>query len=242
LGLAPVLPGGGSPTDPQKLVAWLGLPGDALGGMGMQATGTSFFGRPYYFGPEFDQLLGVPIQVWSTKSITGRWTSRDALPLSADLVEVADQMLAGHIDSGLDVDLGQCHLLYDRWVYTIPKIQQGARIELRSLAEPQLIKTWLGGDAEILVEHDVTAILRRMMFYDAAGGSLASESLNLYQQFCDLSGQLTAGRAILVTHQPRAEGSQLLRDGEPLTSPDDRRWLVYRFVLPVDRDGEAASP
>ncbi|MEX0936744.1 MAG: hypothetical protein WDZ59_02710 [Pirellulales bacterium] len=242
LGLAPVLPGGGSPTDPQKLVAWLGLPGDALGGMGMQATGTPFFDRPYYFGPEFDQLLGVPIQVWSTKSITGRWTSRDSVPLSADLSEIADQMLAGQIENGLGMDLGQCQLLYDRWVYTIANIPQGARIELRSLAEPQLIKTWLGANESAVAGQDVTSILRRMMFYDAAGGSLASESLNLYQQFCDLSGQLTAGRAILVTHQPHTDGSQLLRDGEPLTSPDDRRWLVYRFVLPVARDGETTSP
>ena len=44
---------------------------------------------------------------------------------------------------------------------------------------------------------------------------------NRYQRFCDFSGLLDAGRAILVT-RGTPPGSQLLRDDQPLASSHDR--------------------
>jgi len=86
---------------------------------------------------------------------------------------------------------------------------------------------------------DVSYILRAMMFFEAAGGRQYTGLDNDYQRFVDLSNLLKTNRAILVAHAPAEAvalaGSALLRDGQPVSGPQDGHVVIYRFVFPVER-------
>ena len=86
---------------------------------------------------------------------------------------------------------------------------------------------------------DIPYVLRAMMFYEASGGRRYTGMANAYQGFVDLSTLLKADRAILVAQGPAAgrehQGAQLLRDGQPLMSSQDRHVTIYRFVFPVKK-------
>ena len=248
LSLAPKLPGGLAPEAPQVLISWLGLPGTALGGMRPAAANPPLFSRPYAFSGKLDALQNVPIQVWSTKSITARWMASDQAgadnPLTGTLREEVDRMLSGEIVNHLGVDLIGCRLFYDRWIYTFPSLKDGGRQAIDRSLEPKTVKTWLTNRGYNQTSQDVPTILEFMMFGEAGGGVQYIRLLNRYQSYCDLSNHLKIGRAILVARanidpkkrDPITHGSQLLRDRKPMVGPDDRRWVFYRFVFPVQRD------
>lgn len=233
LALRPQLPGGLPQRDPHVLLSWLGVPGEALGGMQAGTTGSTLFARPYRFAPQLDRLHGVPIQIWSTKSFVARWTTHTTAPLQSQLAVAADRTLTGYLTNTFDYDLGQCHLLYDRWVYRIASLPRGKKQIIGEGLQPRYTKTWLQGDGAYRPSaRNVPRILNMMMFYAAAGGSEYVRLLNRYQSFCDLSGLLDSGRAILVA-RGAPPGSVLLRDDQPLASSHDQQWVFYRFVLPV---------
>ncbi len=95
-------PGGEESEDAQVLLSWLGLPGAALGGMDPRTTNPPLTDRPYDFSPDLSQLDNVPIHVWSTKSLTARWTMPDPGLLTADVVQGEDDSLEGELISHLD--------------------------------------------------------------------------------------------------------------------------------------------
>src|SRR5204863_9521945 len=75
----------------RTVVSWLGLPGEALGGMERGGTPGLFQGS-YRFTPQSDAqketprpmtMEGVPIQVWSSKSFTARWSKPADSPAPA---------------------------------------------------------------------------------------------------------------------------------------------------------------
>jgi hypothetical protein len=210
----------------------------------MNSGGASNLGGGYEFSKDLDVLRGVPIQIWSTKSITARWYARAQLPVSAELREVADNMLAGTIASDLSFDVSEARLFYDRWVYVIPKFSSGQTLSLDDSSKALLGRTHLTGQqtfnsSDVTTQYDaheinVARVAEMMMFHSLAGGYDYTNLAHRYQQFCDLSGHLAAGRAVLlVPHAP--ESAELLDDGQPFAGDQDRRWTYYRFVFPVDR-------
>ncbi|MHB9046238.1 MAG: hypothetical protein ACYC35_09880 [Pirellulales bacterium] len=255
LSLQPKLPGGENPENPGVLISWMGLPGQGLGGMNAQGNNPGLWTRAYAFSPELNAMLGVPIQVWSTKSVTARWNSKvGTAPWRAALTAGDEQVLEGTLASALDFPLDDCLVVFDRWAYALGSVQPGQSVDLASLTNERLeLRTRLSGpgvsggaqpnsyvvgaryDAQGL---DMMPILNRMMFFDAAGGRDATGLVNAYQHFVDLSGHLKTGRAILVG-RGRRPGAELLRDGEPMGGNGlDRQWTVYRFVLPVNKRSE----
>ncbi len=62
-------------ADSTELVAWLGQPGYGLGGMQNSSGQTGMFDRGYAFNTALDKMLGLPVQLWSTKTITARWSA-----------------------------------------------------------------------------------------------------------------------------------------------------------------------
>jgi len=238
LSLAPRLVDGRAPDNPKVLLSWLGMPGAALGGM--LSTNPPLFSRPYSFSAALDTLENVPIQVWSTKSVTARWTASDKTNLTGNLREDLDEMLAGEIVNRLGVDLVECRLFYDRWLYTFSSLKDGGRQALGNSLAPKTIKTWMGDHSFNRSSRDVSDILTFMMFGRAARSAQGERLENLYQSFADLSDHIQLGRAVLLARVAQgdtpAHGSQLLRDGQPMAGPQDRRWVFYRFVFPVQRD------
>jgi hypothetical protein len=263
LALRPQLPGGETPERATVHFSWLGLPGSALGGMGSRTTNPPVFNRPYDFAPELDAVLNVPIKVWSTKSLTARWSSETSLDLDADLIQGTEDELLGSITNTLDIPLQDCLLAFGRHGYTLGTLAPGQTFDLEPGTTRSELETFLTGrrleqDAKRkgytqtftpydLLSYDVPAILRQMMFFEAAGGRRYAGVDNEYQRFVDLSDLLADGRAILVCYSrkpgqettDKSAGALLLRDGVPLENqaPDparpDQHWTCYRFVFPV---------
>ena len=82
---------------------------------------------------------------------------------------------------------------------------------------------------------DVARLSKLMMFYDAVGGPAYATALNRYQGFVDLSRLLAGDQAILLVRVADDAGSGWSRGDSPLASDKDRRWVYYRYVIPVER-------
>jgi hypothetical protein len=258
LGLRPILPDGKTAEDARVLFSWLGLPGEGFGGMNSRTAGSSMWRRSYAFSPELDAMEDVPIQVWSTKSVTSRWSASWKDCLKADLVRQED-VPKGRITNSLDFPLEDCLLVYDRWAYQLGTLRPGDSREIDSFVERAELKTLLTGRRIVLGENDdklrqqptlydaasrdIPYIVRAMMFYNAAGGLRYTRLSNQYQPFVDFSGLLGPNCAILVARSPGAAnpGAELLRDGEPLGGEQSRHVTMFRFVLPVRKQGAGAG-
>jgi hypothetical protein len=233
----------------RRLFAWLGSPGFTWAGAQSNDAGPGWFRRPYIFGPRLDELAGVPIDVWSTKSFVGRWQSRAGGLLDSELSVSSDGDLGGQLTSRLPFKLENCLLAYGRWAYSLGSLPPGA------LRVPQAAKrdlqTVLRGFHTVKGQMnegigwrpvpynsgglDVDNILQQMMFYRAADARGYTNLTNRYQDFVDLSHELALGRAVLVGRAAAEHpAAQLLEAGEPLAG-DQRRWVFYRFVMPVKR-------
>jgi len=244
--------GRSAPADVSMLTSWLGLPGEALGGMDSKTTDSIAWDRPYRFSPGLDGLQGVPIQIRSTKSLTTRWTTRtDRLP-RADLRD-EDRLPVGSITNTLDVSLNECLLAYGNWAYELGAIAPGQTVEVGPMLRRRELRSMLTGrrmyfeSADKIHEEvtpydqgsiDLAYVLRAMMFFQMSGGSRYTGLMNRYQEFVDLSDLLRTDRAILVAEAVSAQGqprygARLLRDGEPLDDPGNRHKAVIRFLLPV---------
>lgn len=256
LAFQPRLPAGRSGAENTALTAWLGLPGNALGGMNPTAAEPDIWREPYDFATERDALRGVPIQVWSTKSLTARWTARIDAGVEARLTE-EDSLPEGTITNSLAFPLSECLLAYGTRVYELGTIEPGRSITVGPrLNKPRELKSLLTG-RQILFNPekedyrpqatpydraslDVEYILRTMTFFEEAGGRRYTGLSNRYQRFVDLSHLLKTGRAVLVgraeadeSNAPR-HGATLLCNGRPIPQGQLRHTTIYRFVFPVE--------
>jgi len=222
------------------VVSWMGLPGVSLGGMGGSVRASSYFTRPYVFARGLDALFRVPVQIWSTKSFSTRWSATINTTLVADLREVEDTMLSGTLRNPWPFDLPRSHLLYGRWVYRLPPLEAGQVQEVNETLHPRFAKTWLRDQPlsrafDVPGAEDVPQILSMMMFHKLAGGRQYTGLANQYHGECDLSDHLDNGRAVLVAWMPEWH-SRLHLDGRSVEAEDDRYWSVFRFLIPVGRD------
>ena len=244
------LPDGKEEVNAQSWLAWLGLQGSALGGMNPRGANPSPWPEHYSFAPDLSAMLGVPIQVWSTKSFTGRWRASGAAFPQAELSE-EEQSLLGSITNTLGFPLNNCVLAHDRWAYEIGSLAPGETAILDLNVKRSELKTLLTGKKMIFGEKfsqeitpydqsstEAAYILRIMMFYNAIDGKSYTNMDNGYQTSVDLSDLLKTGRAILVAEGPnqsqeKFHGAALLCDGKSMTGPMDKHLTLYRFVFPV---------
>ncbi len=103
-------------TDARSLMAWLGLPGSGLGGMDPRAAGPLLWTEGFRYGDDLDALLGVPIQIWSSKSLTARWEVPVATCPAADLTATG-RLPSGTITNTLGIPLRKFLLPYDQSAY-----------------------------------------------------------------------------------------------------------------------------
>lgn len=248
LTLQPRLPGGSPADDAERIVSWLGLPGHALGGMQASGSQTTLLDRGYLFGERLESLRGLPVQVWSTKTINARWIATAKPAIDIELTEAGDELLTGRVTNNLGMELTDCLLLHGRWAYHIARLGDGATVVVDDNLEPRTVKTMLtraaagdeavtrlADDGTVHFERfgtDVARIAKVMMFYDAIGGIQYTSAWNRYQQFVDMSHTLKTGRAILLARSSSA-GSGWFDADRPLQSDKDNIWLYYRFVIRV---------
>lgn len=252
-GYAPQAPGVDAETV-RPLVAWLGLPGDGLGGMGNASTAARLWSRPYRFSLELNEMLGVPIVVMGTKSLTARWSDQTDPPLVAELRDGGAGTVVGWLENRSDEPLTGAFLCYGRWAYEFGTLEPGQRRNLAELGEKRrdlrrflsgertertgrdTTSTYTGRQEYDLSSQDTDRVLRQMLFFEAAGGERYAGLKFRYQQFLDASPLLAAGRAVLVANPGRSDARWL--DGTAkLAGPQDGHWTYVRVVLPVASDG-----
>ncbi len=239
-------------SDSRVWLGWLGLPGGGLGGMNPRTDTPLLWTEGFRYSRDLDALLGVPVAIWSSKSLTARWESAEAAFPNADLA-ATDRLLTGRIVNTLDFPLRNCVLAHGRSAYELGTLAPGGSVRLGPMSKRSDLKTYLTGRRAVLTGEDkyrqettpydqsstdLCYILRTMTFYRAAGGRRYTGLWNDYQDFVDLSDLLKTGRAILVARGPDAvdhggRGAALLGDGQPLGGPQDIHRTMYRFVFSV---------
>ncbi len=231
------------------LAAWFGLPGAGLGGMDPKTAPPAAWKHGYELSPRLDQLRGLPIAAWATRSLTARWTAKAQPPLEAHLHE-EDQNLVGTVVNRSAGTLENVLLCHRGWAYELGRLEPGARAALDRTSPRRELRTFLTGQRYVIKEgrhlptpydrasSDLGYILRAMMFHRAAGGRQYTGLYHRYQGFVDASDVLQSGRAVLVAQaaegQPGPHIPRLLRDGQPLEAAP-RRLTLYRFVFPVSQ-------
>ncbi|MBN1590046.1 MAG: hypothetical protein JW888_11065, partial [Pirellulales bacterium] len=262
LSLRPRWPGESAATDRRMVLAWLGLPGNGLGGMDPKTVNPTSWPGSYHFSSTLDRINGLPLQSWSTRSLTARWSATWKDCPRPELAR-RDDLPSGRLTNPLDFALEECLLVYDRWVYVVGRIEPGASIALDELEGRAQLKTLLTGHHMVLDKEDDKTrfqatpydaasvdpayILRTMMFFEHAGGERYTHLSNGYQPFVDLSPLLNlspvhaSDRAILigVAGSARPPVAEICRDGQPLNRAGNRHLTIYRFVFPVK---EVPSP
>ncbi|MHC4177861.1 MAG: hypothetical protein ACYSWU_10160 [Planctomycetota bacterium] len=258
--LRPKLPDGSAARDADVSLSWLGLPGEFLGGMSPRVSGPVPWAEGYEFSPELDSMQDVPIQIWSTKSLTARWTAQARDCPKAELVDEG-QFPAGSVTNTLNFPLSKCFLIYGRQAYTLSTrdnqddpsrlgtLRPGESTTLDDWTWRSELKTLLTGRSPYDQSSvELAYILRAMMFFEEAGGRGYTGLGNGYQDFVDLTHLLKANRAILVAvvvkgadpSRPgqQGHGAQLLckdRRDEPIAAREDQHVTIYRFVFPVKK-------
>lgn len=246
LDVQPTLPVESSAGQAATLLAWMGLPEDAIGGMNRHSSWGSS-GNGYLLDLESGKLANVPIQVWSTKTFTARWSVSGVELLEADLRADGEDLDSAQLISHMNIPLEQCLLTYGGSVYDIGRLKPGQTMDV-SLVQRMSFKDRLKDT--VLVQgakgspyqptpynvgsHDAHEILKLMMFYTAADGPEYTQLRNSNQSYLDLSSHLDAGKAILIARVEKPAVS-LRKDGTPLATHDVKNWTWYRFVLPVQQ-------
>jgi hypothetical protein len=242
-------PGDRPLEESSQLVSWLGLPGFAPGGMQASGSQGSMLDRGFAFNDSLSAMNGVPVQLWSTKTITAQWQGESTASIHSELLRVGEEMLQGHLVNQLQAPLEDCLLLYGPWAYRLGRVAPDQTLQIGEHQQPLTVKTMLtsatagditesrtADDGTVRFkdgETDVARLVKAMMFFDAINGHRYTGILNRYQASVDLSPLLQQqDLAILLARCPQG-GSQWLDDGEPLRSEEDHRWTYYRFLLPV---------
>ncbi len=231
------------------LVAWLGQPGYTLGGMQSSSGQTSLFDRGYRFTPSLDAMEQVPVQLWSTKTITSRWNCQTNFPLQQSLSRTDDQLLAGTITNDSGQTLEDCVLIYGQWAWNIGQLPTGTTFDLSEAKQPRMVKTLLtsatAGDTTITntasdgtvpfrqAQEDMTRLAKTMMFFHALSGERYTGMLDRYQSFLDMSHFLDQPELAILISKSGDQGSKWYDATKPLGSDKDRYWLYYRFLIPV---------
>ncbi|MEX2172643.1 MAG: hypothetical protein WD851_25210 [Pirellulales bacterium] len=255
LTVQPKLPDGtpldaGAADAEQTLVAWMGLPGTGLSGMqGSGGQGGGWFSSRYEFSPRLTEIGGLPVQVWSTKSLTARWDGRAQTGIEAELMPT-DDLVVGRITNTWDTTFDDCRLLYGTWAWRLGELAPNQSVEIDDRLAPRKLRTLLRDNFELRDENmeaweraaqieqvSPQGLAEFMMFAHALGGPKYTQLVNNYQGFVDLSHLLDDGRAILLC-QTSEHRSEFLRDGKSMHREGNRHWTMYRFVLEVGDAGE----
>lgn len=238
-----------APAGREPATSWFGLFG--IGFRGMHAGGGgSWFGASYASSTDGTALSGVPIQVWSSKSFVGRDVGPSVRKLHEPLRRDAGGRLRGRLKNPFPFELDDALLCFGTRAYEIGKFAAGAEQDLATFQARDLQSILQGwyvvlsankNPTNVGRPHDpssrnVGEILRKMMFFEAAGSSEHANLHNRYQSHLDLSELLRLNRAILVGQiAPQQLGKlRLSVAGGETPRSDDRRTSFVRLVIPIE--------
>ncbi|MBX6314833.1 MAG: hypothetical protein IRY99_18230 [Isosphaeraceae bacterium] len=253
------LPGGtaapsrGMRANAEILLSWFGGPDPVFGG----GSRIGLSSNPYRYEPtgEAEQLAGVRVAIWSTKSFIGRWSCPSAPVVDAQLRVVGLDRVAGTITNRLQRPLKDAFLAYGRQIYPLDTIAPGATVTIdtnrnrllagyleerarnfnAALNQPNNIN-WNGGSGG-LASGSRADLIRAILFRDAMaskGGAPTSTPL----RHLDLTGQLALDRPMLVAEIDGPAAA--LELGRAPSTPKIEQTTVLRVILPpIAPEGEA---
>ena len=230
------------------LLSWQGLPGKSFGGMNTSRLDRS---HPRYHlicdvesqMSQEVQLAGMPIDVFSSRSLHGQYWGQIGLGHSGSLAADAENQLRGEFVNPLGVELRDGLLCYDRWAYPLGRISAGGSKTLGRDSKPKTITGLLTrsrvdqdfkGRSEPWNRQnlDLRRIFEIMMFHDAAGGTDYTSLLQRFQHEVDLSDHLRQGKAVFVGRSV-LPATRISRNGDESAEESSRYWTFYRLLLPV---------
>jgi len=249
---------------------WLGLPGNALGGMGDATHGKGganginpgaatadlqLFTQPYMCSAnaateKAASLDRVPIAAFSSKCFTGEWINGGARLVDADLHERPDHQLAGIVrlvasdTSDAGFALTNCVLFHDRDAYRIPRFSAAEPINVE-LLESQMADTYFTQrkiNQTTLYDRAGTdrARILEIMMFYRAAGGLQYVGLLNRYQHY-LDLSRQLGLDRAILIGFGPPASKLTINGEPVPADAAAEHItIYRFVLPV-RQSESSE-
>ena len=225
---------------PQATFSWQGLPGDGLGGLASRQISPGTL-EPYRIDSPGEQPLihGLPIQIASSKHLSGRWWGRTTIVAAPTLSFGRFEGLKGEVRNPLPIPLTDCLLIHGNSLYKLGALPADGALPLPKrvygldtfLAHKQIVD---GKEMQSPWNREATylpEIINMLMFYDTAGGQTYTGLTHRYQPYLDLSAQIRGGQAILMgrAETPIASASAL---DAPL-SARQRHWTWIRIVTPV---------
>ena len=269
VGFAPLPPDAVAPANPlaatdgpskssvnvDVLSSWFGTPdmgGGGGGGMG--------FGGAYEYAPLSvpEELKGVRVNIWSTKSFTGRWTAPlNVALLESDLAADGPDRLKGTVTNIGRRTLKNSVMFFGRYVYPINEIAPGATV---TLGEAQSLIGYMdglnrgGGGSRQMYYNNGRAqygqaagsvderpdLVRTLMFHRGLGEKAASMPSLAFRSI-DLTEQLEMHRPMLVAEFD-GPAAQLRLSGHG-SAPKITQTTVVRVILPLkSTEAPAAKP
>jgi len=160
---------------PADVISWLGRPEtDGPGAMGLDRS-QSWSRRPYHYVDDVRGLVGVPIPVWTTKTLSARWQALiTKSPMDADLRshERGEIRLSGTLKNNLAIDLDDVWLFYRDRCYRLPSTGSGKSLDV-SLESRQAhdIQGWTASDpppetSNLPGFYDPTQTIKNVMFLE----------------------------------------------------------------------------
>ena len=224
-------------------LSFQGLPGNGFDGMHASAASPTWPGT-YDVVSRAGQMQGLPLESASTKSLYGRWWWEGKFDAASDLRESSSKQPLDDFANPLNVELHDCHLLYNRWITrNLGTLSPGQKVRIEGHPLPdgledKLTRSQHGMDAKASKpawdpsSRDMERLAEMFLFHEAAGGQAHTKLTHRYQPSVDLTGLLGSGRAVLIGRVPNR--ASRLMDGERIVGADaDRHWTWYRIVFPV---------
>lgn len=236
-------------SESKTIVSWFGVPEDTLGGF-QRRGGVGLFKRGYAYVGDATALDAVPIQVWSMKGFTARWSGGATPAIGGTLQRVAGDHARGSVTNQLATPIRGAILAFAHRVYPLGDLAPGnpVRVENKTpedlanyilrrsgATDPSRHGGSLAASAGVFDPHDtlLTMMFNRLLPVDPR------RPRNVYHDDMDLSDLLEHNRAILVGHI-EAAGASLKLGNETWKTDGDRRLQtlsLVRVILPVEVTG-----
>uniref|UniRef100_A0A7C2JYL1 DUF4350 domain-containing protein n=1 Tax=Schlesneria paludicola TaxID=360056 RepID=A0A7C2JYL1_9PLAN len=246
-------------------LSWSAIPETAFGGM-YRPGGTEWGRTEYRVFSDRQQLEGLPVLQWSSRTIAAEWSGEGHAPIVSDLHSTGLGRLTGSLRHELPGELTDWILAAGNRAYR----RQAVREIETSLPWPPG-ETWQVDDSQTYqrelkgvltrsvvlrdpregksgeqyrtaetrydpLSRDPALVWELLTFHEAAGGSNYTTLANHLLADHDLSRQLQLGRAVLFGRLSAPPVAAVERSGEAVAPT--RHDLFVRIVLPVRHTGE----
>ena len=237
------------PANTEVTLSWFNGPESNAGVNNRLGLGGSGYSYMPIGGAE--ELEGVRVPIWSTKSFTARWSGPGAVAVDSDLKPFGSDRLSGGITNRLSKPLKNALLVYGKNVYAdIGTIAPGQTVPLDG-ANTRVLSSWVTAEGQGFnqlnqyqvynenINVDRVALAKSMMFHSA--GSQVGAMTSIPLRYLDLTGQAALGRPMLVAEIDGPASALDLADA-PAPAQTQQTTLL-RVLLPIaPAADESAEP